>query len=72
MDYWVSCWETVHGLSYLAMQSPRSKRVDYRISSFAEFTPLAATATVAQQSAWDRNAKITKHVRESYDALKKR
>ena len=38
----------------------------------AEFTPLAATATAAQHSAWDRNAKITKHVRESYDALKQR
>ena len=35
-----------------------------------EFTPLAAAATAAQQSAWDRNTKILKHVRENYDALK--
>lgn len=27
-----------------------------------EFTPLAAAATAAQQSAWDRNTKILKHV----------
>ena len=40
--------------------------------TFAEFAPLAATATAAQQSAWDRNTKITKHIRESYDALKQR
>ena len=37
-----------------------------------EFTPLAAAATAAQQSAWDRNTKILKHVRENYDMLKLR
>ena len=37
-----------------------------------EFTPLAAAATALQQSAWDRNTKILKHIRENYDALKLR
>lgn len=38
----------------------------------AEFTPLAATASAAQQTAWDRNSKITKYMRENYDTLKQR
>lgn len=38
----------------------------------AEFTPLAAAATTAQQLAWDRNTKITKYVRDNYYALKQR
>lgn len=37
-----------------------------------EFTPLAAAATTAQQSAWDRNTKILKYTRENYDTLKLR
>ena len=37
-----------------------------------EFTPLAAAVTAVQQSAWDRNTKILKHIRENYDALKLR
>ena len=37
-----------------------------------EFTPLAAAATAVQQSAWDRNTKILKHIQENYDALKLR
>ena len=37
-----------------------------------EFTPLAAAATAAQQSAWDRNTKILKYTRENYDLLKLR
>ena len=36
----------------------------------AEFTPLASTATALQQAAWDRNTKIMRHIRESYDTLK--
>lgn len=35
-----------------------------------DFIPLAAAATAAQQSAWDRNMKILKYNRESYDTLK--
>ena len=38
----------------------------------AEFIPLPTAATTAQQSAWDRNAKINKIIREMYDALKLR
>ena len=37
-----------------------------------EFSPLAAAATTAQQSAWDRNTKILKYTRENYDTLKLR
>ena len=34
------------------------------------FTPLALAATAVQQAAWDRNIKILRHTRESYDMLK--
>lgn len=37
-----------------------------------EFTPLAAAATAAQQSAWDRNIKILKYIRENCNTLKLR
>ena len=37
-----------------------------------EFTPLAAAATAVQQSAWNRNTKILKYIRENYDLLKLR
>ena len=37
-----------------------------------EFTPLAAAATAAQQSAWDRNTKILEYIRENNDTLKLR
>ena len=35
-----------------------------------EFTPLAPAATALQQAAWDRNIKIMRHTRDSYDGLK--
>jgi hypothetical protein len=37
-----------------------------------EFTPLAAAATMVQQSPWDRNTKILKYIRKNYDLLKLR